>query len=93
MMKATEKNAIVTLINHFQLDEAEKRLKEIGQNDADDDEAYYLLGNISRKRNHWHEAMQWYARAIEKNPESPALHAREMIVQIMDFYDKERYNV
>lgn len=77
----------------FRLDETEALLKKAIHEDSHDDDCHYLLGNLYRKRDNWQEALQCYARALELNPESPARHAREMIVQIMDFYDKERYNV
>lgn len=92
-MEAERLKEITELIEGCQLEKAEKRLQGELTTHPDDDTIYYLLGNVQRKRSHWKEALQFYAHAIELNPESPALHAREMIVQIMDFYDKERYNV
>lgn len=92
-MKATERVVIVQLMETFRLVEAENLLKECLERSPKDDECLYMLGNLYRKRSDWQEALQWYARAMEINPESPARHAREMIIQIMDFYDKERYNV
>lgn len=77
----------------FRLDEAECLLKQMQEETPKDDEVHYMLGNVYRKRNNWQAALQSYAEALEINPESPARQAREMIVEIMDFYDKERYNV
>lgn len=77
----------------LQLSQAEELLEKQLAVDPADHDAYYLLGNLHRKRGNWQEALQSYAHAIEINPESPAVHARKMINQIMDFYDKERYNV
>lgn len=92
-MKATEQAGIMQLVETFRLEEAENLLKDHLERSPKDDECLYMLGNLYRKRSNWQEALQWYARAMEINPGSPARHAREMILQIMDFYDKERYNV
>jgi len=92
-MKAHEIEEIKLLTRSFKLKEAEEKLLSLKRERPQEDEIYYLLGNIHHKQNHWQEALQYYAHAIEINPESPALQAREMIIQIMSFYDKERYNV
>ena len=92
-MKNKTKETIQQLIGNYQLDKAEASLQAILALQPEDDEAYLLMGNIQRKRSNWKEALQYYAQAIELNPDSPALHAREMIIEIMNFYDKERYNV
>lgn len=92
MTKSLEQE-IYQLINNFKLDEAEEKLKAEMLTHPDDDLLPYLLGNIQRKRNNWKEALEYYAQAIEISPDSPAFHAREMIVEIINFYDKERYNV
>lgn len=92
-METLKRQKVSDLIDSFQLAEAECILLQEHQQVPGDDEVCYLLGNINRKRSNWKEALQWYAHAIEMNAESPALQAREMLVQIMDFYDKDRYNV
>lgn len=56
------------------------------------DEAYYLLGNAWRKKGNWQQAMNHYQAAIELNPESPAVHARKMVIDILNFYNKDMYN-
>lgn len=92
-MENKAKETIQQLIDNYQLDKAEASIQAILALQPEDDEAYLLMGNIQRKRSNWKEALQNYAQAIELNPDSPALHAREMIIEIMNFYDKERYNV
>ena len=37
-------------------------------------------------------ALNNYLEAIDLNPESPAVHAREMIMNILEFYNKDMYN-
>lgn len=56
------------------------------------DEAYYLRGNAYRKKGDWKNALDNYLAAIEINPESPALHAKEMLMDILNFYNKDMYN-
>lgn len=56
------------------------------------DEPYYLLGNAYRKMGNWQQALDNYLEAIERNPESPAVSARDMIMNILNFYNKDMYN-
>ncbi len=56
------------------------------------DELYYLRGNAYRKLSNWQMALNNYQKAIELNPASPAAHAREMIMNILEFYNKDMYN-
>lgn len=56
------------------------------------DEAYYLLGNAYRKKGDWQQALNNYLEAIDRNPESPARAARDMIMDILNFYNKDMYN-
>lgn len=58
-----------------------------------DDEAWFLLGNAHRKQENWKDAMDAYTKATELNPDSPARNTYEQIVQILNFYDIQRYNV
>ncbi len=56
------------------------------------DEAYYLLGNAYRKTGDWQQALNNYQEAIERNPGSPAAAARDMLMDILNFYNKDMYN-
>lgn len=56
------------------------------------DEPFYLLGNAYRKQANWQLALNNYLEAIERNPESPAAHARKMLMDILEFYNKDMYN-
>ena len=56
------------------------------------DEVYYLLGNAYRKMGNWQGALNNYQDAININPESPAKEAREMIMDILNFYNKDMFN-
>ena len=48
---------------------------------------WYERGNAYRKESKWHEAINCYIRAIELDPDSPAVEAK-----IMAFYCKDMYN-
>lgn len=56
------------------------------------DEPYYLLGNAYRKLGNWQLALNNYLEAIERNPDSPAAEARRMVMDILEFYNKDMYN-
>lgn len=87
-------SSIKTLINQGEVEQAISLLKDMLQQPdfQQKDEAYYLLGNAYRKRGNWQQALNNYRRAIELNPESPALHARQMVMEILNFYNKDMYN-
>ena len=53
---------------------------------------FYELGNEARKRGQWHEAINNDIRAIELDPDSPAVEAKRMLDDIMAFYCKDMYN-
>lgn len=77
--------------------DVEKAIEELGRyisagNNPDKDEAYYLIGNAYRKQGNWRQALNNYQSAIELNPESPAVQARNMVMNILDFYNKDMYN-
>lgn len=55
-------------------------------------EAYYLLGNAYRKQGNWQQALNHYQEAISLNPESPAMEARKMVMDILNFYNKDMFN-
>ncbi len=63
-----------------------------GGADGGSDEAYYLRGNAYRKQGNWQQALNNYLEAIERNPESPAVSARNMLMDILNFYNKDMYN-
>ena len=53
---------------------------------------YYQLGNERRREGKYGEAMTLYGEAIELDPESPAVTARQMLADIMNYYCKDMYN-
>ena len=74
------------------LDTAISQLSQYIQLNTNDDEPYYLLGNAYRKQGNWQMALNNYLEAIEKNPESPAVNAKKMLMDILEFYNKDMYN-
>lgn len=55
-------------------------------------EEYYRLGNRYRKEGNWQEAINNYIVAIELDPESPAVEAKKMLDDILNYYCKDMYN-
>ena len=53
---------------------------------------FYEQGNAYRKQGNWQEAINCYLKAIELDPESPAVEAKQMLDDIMNFYHKDYYN-
>ncbi len=53
---------------------------------------YYQLGNRYRKEGNWQMAINNYVSAIELDPSSPAVEAKQMLDDILDFYNKDAYN-
>ena len=86
-------NTIKELIREGKLDTAIEQLKAYIQSDTtQDDEPYYLLGNAYRKQSNWQMALNNYLEAMERNPESPAANAHQMMMDILNFYNKDMYN-
>ena len=55
-------------------------------------EEYFQRGNECRRRGDWQEALANYMEAIELDPNSPAVIAKEMVENILNFYNKDAYN-
>ena len=81
------------LISKGKVDSAIQLLNQcIANHEACTDEPFYLLGNAYRKQGNWQMALNNYLEAIEKNPESPAVNAKKMLMDILEFYNKDMYN-
>ena len=52
----------------------------------------YERGNSFRKQGNWQEAINCYIAAAELDPESPAVEAKAMLDEILNFYNKDAYN-
>ncbi|MDD6542457.1 MAG: tetratricopeptide repeat protein [Prevotella sp.] len=53
---------------------------------------WYRLGNEHRRKGDWQHAMECYMEAIELDAQSPAVEAKQMLENIMNFYNKDAYN-
>lgn len=60
--------------------------------DEDNAVLHYLQGKAYMKQSDWGRAMSSFLRAEEADPESPARQCRQMLTDIMDFYNKDMYN-
>ena len=86
-------NTIKELINQGSVEGAIQRLDQMLQTDfPGKDEAYYLRGNAYRKLGNWQQALNNYRYAIGLNPESPAQQAHQMVMDILNFFNKDMYN-
>ena len=86
-------SCIRKLIQEGELNTAIEQLTTYIQSDTtDNDEPYYLLGNAFRKQGNWQLALNNYLEAMERNPESPAVQAHKMAMDILNFYNKDMYN-
>lgn len=83
---------IKDLIASGEVDEAIALLDDYINRHPDSDEAFFLRGNAFSKKSDFRQALNNYLSAMELNPESPARQAHAMLMKIMAFYDKNRYN-
>ena len=52
----------------------------------------YEQGNDYRRQGNWQEAINSYIKAIELDPDSPAVEAKAMLDDILNYYHKDAYN-
>ena len=83
------------LINQGDVDTAIEQLNQLLLDTSVENEKdilYYLRGNAYRKKGDWKQALDNYQSAIDLNPDSPAVQARKMAIDILNFYHKDMYN-
>lgn len=86
-------NNIKELINQGNVNEAILALDQyLLIHSTGKDEAYYLRGNAYRKQGNWQQALNNYQSAIELNPQSPAVQAQQMAMDILNFFNKDMFN-
>lgn len=49
-------------------------------------------GKQAFQRQNWKEAIDCYTQAISLNPDSEAVHLRQMALSILEYYHKDAYN-
>lgn len=74
------------------IDAAKVAADEALAQSAQDAEMLYLRGQVAMKQSRWGEAISYFLRAEELDPAGPAREAREMLDDIMAFYNKDMYN-
>lgn len=72
--------------------EAIRQLDSLIAKNQSSDEAWFLRGNAYRKEGDMRQALNSYLKAIELNPDSPAHEAHNMLMKILDYYNKDTYN-
>lgn len=55
-------------------------------------EEYYKRGKEHQRAGNWQGAIHCYIEAIELDAESPAVEAKKMVEDILNFYNKDMYN-
>ncbi|HHT03577.1 MAG TPA: tetratricopeptide repeat protein [Bacteroidales bacterium] len=87
-----EYKIIKALIEENKNEEAIEKLDDIISKDDKQEMAYYLKGNIHRKKQDWANAINNYVKAIDLNPDSPAVQAKNMCIEVLDFFNTDLYN-
>lgn len=65
---------------------------DIVNSDVERASQLYAQGNDYRRQGNWQEAINCYIAAAELDPDSPAVEARAMLDDILNFYHKDAYN-
>jgi Flp pilus assembly protein TadD len=89
------KEKLINIKEWIRTGELETAIEELSKyilSNPTEDEPYYLLGNAYRKQGNWQMALNNYLEAMERNPESPAVQAHQMMMDILNFYNKDMYN-
>lgn len=53
---------------------------------------YYLQGKLFMKKSDWGNAISYFLKAEEVDPDGPARQCRLMLNDIMAFYNKDMFN-
>lgn len=73
-------------------DEAIRLADSVLSRCVDDSLLHYLKGQAYMKKGDWQQAINCFLRSEENDPQGPAAQAREMLSDIMAFYNKDMYN-
>lgn len=84
---------VKALLEEGKVDEAIAILQRMREKRPDDDAVHYELGNAYWKKQDWKHCLDNYTEAIRLNPQSPAVEMKKMVMDILQFYNKEMYNV
>lgn len=84
---------VKALLEEGKVDEAIAILQRMRKERPADDAVSYELGNAYWKKQDWKHCLDNYTEAIKQNPQSPAVEMKKMVMDILQFYNKEMYNV
>ena len=56
------------------------------------EEDYIAQGDTAWKQQDWKRCLDSYSKAIAQNPDSLAVEKREMVMQIINFFNKDMLN-
>ena len=87
-----ELEKIKQLLNAGKSDEAISLLTHFVHENPSSDEVFFWLGNAYRKKENWEFALNNYQQAMDLNPDSPAKLAYKMVIDILNFYNKDMIN-
>ncbi len=81
------------LIDNFELDKAKVCLEQLIVKKIEKDIALYLLGNIARREGKFAQAINFYGKALEVNPENKAAESGiEMLNEILAYRNTDLIN-
>ena len=83
---------IEKIIAQGRLDEAREDLLTLLDKEKDNDQAWFLLGGIYRRKEMWGDAINAYNKAKLLNPEGPGAAAVESIYDILSFVNTDLMN-
>ena len=83
---------IEKIIAQGRLDEARDDLLTLLDKEKDNDQAWFLLGGIYRRKEMWGDAINAYNKAKLLNPEGPGAAAVESIYDILSFVNTDLMN-
>lgn len=79
-------------IDEGDLESALSLVNDALRKEPEDAELLYLRGNVFLKKGSWHDALGSFLESEHIDPQGPAREAREMLDEIMNFYNKDLYN-
>lgn len=79
-------------IENGRTDEAIRLADAILPQCSDDATLHYLKGRAYMKKGDWQQAINCFLRSEENDPHGSAAQAREMLSDIMAFYNKDMFN-
>ena len=85
-------DSIEKLIDEGLLATALAHITENLESNPQDARMHLLHGKLMMKESRWGDAISCFLKAEAIEPDGPAREAREMLTDIMDFYNKDMYN-